>query len=36
MDFSVGSEYLAVGNTRGNVLLYNLRHYAVFGDRRLE
>ncbi|KAB5592991.1 U3 small nucleolar RNA-associated protein [Ceratobasidium theobromae] len=29
MDFSVGSEYLAVGNTRGNVLLYNLRHYAV-------
>lgn len=29
MDFSTGSEYLAIGNTRGTVLLYNLRHYAV-------
>ncbi|KAG8729015.1 hypothetical protein FRC12_021322 [Ceratobasidium sp. 428] len=29
IDFSTGSEYLAIGNTRGTVLLYNLRHYAV-------
>ncbi|CAE6438188.1 unnamed protein product [Rhizoctonia solani] len=29
LDFSTRSEYLAIGNTRGNVLLYNLRHYAV-------
>lgn len=25
--FSHGSEYLAIGNTRGRVLLYGLRHY---------
>ncbi|KAG8763909.1 hypothetical protein FRC11_009431 [Ceratobasidium sp. 423] len=29
LDFSTRSEYLAIGNTRGNVLLYNLRHYAI-------
>ncbi|QRV91650.1 WD40 domain-containing protein [Ceratobasidium sp. AG-Ba] len=29
IDFSIGSDYLAIGNTRGTVLLYNLRHYAV-------
>ncbi|KAG9104678.1 hypothetical protein FRC06_000064 [Ceratobasidium sp. 370] len=29
IDFSTGSEYLAIGNTRGMVLLYNLRHYVV-------
>ncbi|EUC65588.1 U3 small nucleolar RNA-associated protein, putative [Rhizoctonia solani AG-3 Rhs1AP] len=29
LDFSTRSEYLAIGNTRGNVLLYNLRHFAV-------
>ncbi|CAE6472570.1 unnamed protein product [Rhizoctonia solani] len=29
LDFSTRSEYLAIGNTRGNVLLYNLRHYSV-------
>ncbi|KIJ21374.1 hypothetical protein PAXINDRAFT_104411 [Paxillus involutus ATCC 200175] len=28
MDFSSGSEYLAIGNTRGRVLLYNLREYG--------
>ncbi|KAG8721686.1 hypothetical protein FRC08_011095 [Ceratobasidium sp. 394] len=29
IDFSTGSEYLAIGNTRGTALLYSLRHYAV-------
>lgn len=28
MDFSPGTEYTAVGNTRGRVLLYNLRYFA--------
>ena len=29
VDFSAGSEYLAVGNTRGRVLLYYLKEYGV-------
>ncbi|KAN0101009.1 WD40-repeat-containing domain protein [Tylopilus felleus] len=28
MDFSAGSEYLAIGNNRGRVLLYQLRDYG--------
>ncbi|KAG9314765.1 WD40-repeat-containing domain protein [Chiua virens] len=28
MDFSAGSEYLAIGNNRGRALLYQLRHYG--------
>ena len=28
VDFSTNSGYLAVGNTRGRVLLYNIRHYS--------
>ncbi|KAI6018885.1 WD40-repeat-containing domain protein [Pisolithus marmoratus] len=28
MDFSVGSEYLAIGNNKGRVLLYQLRDFA--------
>jgi len=28
MDFSAGSEYAAIGNNRGRVLLYNLKHFA--------
>ncbi|KAG6371535.1 WD40-repeat-containing domain protein [Boletus reticuloceps] len=28
MDFSTGSEYLAIGNNRGRVLLYQLRDYT--------
>ena len=28
MDFSTGSEYLAIGNNRGRVLLYQLRDYG--------
>lgn len=28
VDFSRGSEYLAIGNTRGRVLLYQLRHFS--------
>ncbi|TKY84990.1 hypothetical protein EX895_006070 [Sporisorium graminicola] len=27
VDFSPGSQYVAIGNTRGKVLLYSLRHY---------
>ncbi|KAG9021382.1 hypothetical protein FS837_007316, partial [Tulasnella sp. UAMH 9824] len=27
VDFSAGSEYFAVGNNRGRVLLYNLKHF---------
>ncbi|KAA1468364.1 WD40 repeat-like protein [Dentipellis sp. KUC8613] len=29
IDFSQGSDYVAVGNNRGRVLLYHLRHYEV-------
>lgn len=29
VDFSAQSEYLAVGNTRGRVLLYHLKEYGV-------
>ncbi|KAG8932692.1 hypothetical protein FRC02_000723 [Tulasnella sp. 418] len=28
VDFSRGSEYLAIGNSKGRVLLYNLRHFG--------
>lgn len=28
VDFSAGSEYFAIGNNRGKVLLYSLRHFA--------
>lgn len=27
VDFSAGGQYVAIGNTRGKVLLYSLRHY---------
>lgn len=27
VDFSPASQYVAIGNTRGKVLLYSLRHY---------
>lgn len=27
LDFSNGSEYVAIGNSRGKVLLYSLHHY---------
>lgn len=29
IDFSAGSEYLAMGNSRGRVLLYHLRDFSV-------
>ncbi|KAG9017873.1 hypothetical protein FRB93_004684 [Tulasnella sp. JGI-2019a] len=29
VDFSVGSEYVAIGNHRGRVLLYNLKHFGA-------
>jgi len=29
IDFSAGSEYAAIGNNRGHVLLYNLRDFSV-------
>lgn len=29
VDFSAGSEYVAIGNARGRVLLYGLKDYAV-------
>lgn len=29
VDFSAGSEYVAVGNTRGRVLLYHLRDFSA-------
>ncbi|KAG8930526.1 hypothetical protein FRC01_002648 [Tulasnella sp. 417] len=29
VDFSAGSEYFAVGNNRGRVLLYNLKHFGT-------
>ncbi|KAF8272408.1 WD40-repeat-containing domain protein, partial [Lactarius quietus] len=31
LDFSSGSEYVAIGNTRGRVLLYHLKHYDAHG-----
>ena len=31
VDFSSGSEYVAIGNTRGRVLLYHLKDYDVHG-----
>lgn len=31
LDFSPKSEYVAMGNTRGKVLLYHLRHYGFAG-----
>ena len=29
IDFSPNSDYMAIGNARGNVLLYGLNHYAL-------
>lgn len=29
VDFSHSSEYVAIGNSRGKVLLYALRHYLA-------
>jgi U3 small nucleolar RNA-associated protein 18 len=31
VDFSAGGEYVAIGNTRGRVLLYHLRDYDAHG-----
>jgi U3 small nucleolar RNA-associated protein 18 len=31
VDFSPGSEYVAIGNTRGRVLLYHLKDYDAHG-----
>lgn len=28
VDFSPGSDYIAIGNTRGKVTLYHLKHFA--------
>jgi len=29
LDFSPGSEYVAVGNNKGHALLYNLKHFGI-------
>lgn len=29
VDFSAGSEYVAIGNNRGRALLYNLKHFGT-------
>jgi len=34
VDFSAGGEYVAIGNTRGRVLLYHLKDYDAHGGSR--
>ncbi|KAI0307447.1 WD40-repeat-containing domain protein [Multifurca ochricompacta] len=34
VDFSPGNEYVAIGNTRGRVLLYHLKDYDAYGSLR--
>jgi len=34
IDFSTGGEYIAIGNTRGRVLLYHLKDYDAHGGSR--
>jgi len=34
VDFSTGGEYIAIGNTRGRVLLYHLKDYDAQGGSR--